>query len=301
MKIREFQDVTCAYQDRRFGLYQGDRFLDEGLLHRENKKGAVKRIYAPVEATTAVDRLPGGLFMGYLSAHYGHFLLESLCRAWASGRPEHGDLPLVWILLHPQMEGRLTKWQRDILGFYGLLDRVHLLGTSTRFDRLLVPEEGYRIKYRFDGEHAAFLGRYPEQAPVPGKKVWLSRSGLKHRRVENELIVEEALTKQGWQVVHPQKLKWVDQLRTLADCEHLAGFAGSGLHTVIALSGFRGALHLFPLGPGFNSNFKTIGDVKQLRQTLHAIDVSKTGVEYQQEAFACGQPERIVDLLSKIT
>jgi capsular polysaccharide biosynthesis protein len=124
---------------------------------------------------------------------------------------------------------------------------------------------------------------------------------LKRRQVVNEAVVETALEAHGWTIVHPQKLPWVEQLKMLADCEHLAGFAGSALHTIIALGHFRGALHLFPLGAGFNHNFEIIAATKKLRQTMYAIDVPSSGAEYQQESFECGKPELIVDLLLKNT
>ncbi len=299
MTIKEYSDITVCWSERRFGLYQDGALVDDGLLHREKMDGTLRRVYAPAPWSEPVELAGCGLFMGYLSAHYGHFLLESLCRAWASER--HPDLPLVWVLLHPQISGELTKWQRAVFEFYGLLDRVQLVRASTRFERLLVPEEGYRIKYHFASEHAVFLGKYPGVDPLPGKKVWVSRSGLKKRNVNNEEAVEAALEARGWTIVHPQKLKWTDQLRVLADCEHLAGFAGSALHTIVALGGFRGAVHLFPLGEGFNHNFQIIADVKGLRQTMYEVEIASSGAEYQQESFACAAPELIVDLLSKNT
>lgn len=301
MRVREFSDVTVSWAERRFGIYQAGVFLDEGLLHRQHKDGAIKRVYEPAPWSEPVERVEEGLFMGYLSAHYGHFLLESLCRAWASDLAEYRELPLVWVLLHPQMEGELTKWQRVVFDFYGILDRIRLVRHSTHFGRLRVPDEGYRIKCHFDSVHAEFLGKYPEQEPRPGKKVWLSRSGLKKRNVGNEEALEAMLVARGWTIVHPQKLRWVDQLAMFADCEHLAGFAGSALHTVIALREFRGAIHLFPLGDGFNGNFQVIADTKGLRQTMYDIEVASSGAEYQRESFECAAPELIVDLLSQNT
>jgi hypothetical protein len=75
------------------GVYDDDNYVDGTALNRRlGEQGApVPRDLFPVAADSDA---PEAIYAGTLYFHFGHFLLESLARAWYAHR--YPDVPFVW-------------------------------------------------------------------------------------------------------------------------------------------------------------------------------------------------------------
>ena len=154
--------------------------IPETLLRRTYMKGRECTVGRPVDFGPASSSHEGpAIYLGPLLDGFGHFLLESLARAWLAER--HPDMPLVWSCrADPSQETgdrALKPWQKDILDLLGLRNPLICVDAPVRFERLIVPDVGYRIQGYFHPAHADFLARVPHE-PLPGRKLWLSRSKL---------------------------------------------------------------------------------------------------------------------------
>lgn len=170
------------------------------------------------------------IYGGYFFDHFGHFLLESLARAWVV--EEVGALPFVWA-----SGGPANVWQNEVLSLLGLGQPMLFPKRPIRFRQLIVPEPGFRIQGIFHPRHAGFLGRVPtDRTAGEHAKVWLSRTGLgSNSRCPGERRLQQRLAAAGWQIVHPERLGVAEQLRVLGGSRIVAGLEGSAFHGAILL------------------------------------------------------------------
>ena len=162
---------------------------------------------------------------------FGHFLLESLARAWLA--EQHPETPLVWSR-EVGKTGPLKSWQKDVLDLLGVRNPLICVEAPAQFERLIIPDVGYQIQTYFHPAHADFLARVPHE-PLPGRKLWLSRSKLDTLQNESMPAVESRLADLGWTIVYPEELPIREQLAHIASAERIAAEQGSALHSLIFL------------------------------------------------------------------
>jgi hypothetical protein len=253
--------------------------IPETLLRRSYFNGREKQIGLPARPEGPVAFRPEpAIYLGPILDHFGHFILESLARTWFAKR--HPEIPVVWSCRAPSgVESgtpSLNAWQSGVLETLGLRNRQILVTEPAGFERLVVPEAGYRIQHYLHPEHAAALGTVPYD-PVPGRKVWLSRSRLRQLQNRSMPELEARLADLGWSIVHPERLSFRQQVACLASAERVAGEQGSSLHTLIFLEEPRGLrvdiLLRDPTRPNghHNRNFDTIAEAKGLDQRTHKL------------------------------
>lgn len=257
------------------GVYDGaGGYVEDSVLNRR----AGERGY-PVPTglfPDIVDGAPEAIFGGPLYFHFGHFLLESLARAWYAKR--HPGLPLIWAGAHTWQGKELTGWQREILDILGVTNPVVIAADPTRVARLHVPDIGYRYDDWCHPEHADFLASYEGPAQVPGHRLWLSRS-----RLDNEVRdfsagpTERRLAAAGWTVSHPETRSVREQLDDMSRAELVAGEEGSAFHTLLLLKDIqRKRFRVLRRHGTEHRNMSTVGEARDVDQTF----VSPLGERY---------------------
>ena len=258
------------------GVYGADgRVFGPSLLHRSYARG--NRFCLGVEAApegTPALHLCRAIYGGMLVDHFGHFLTESLARLWYAA--QEPAVPILLTLPRRVTRPRLEPWQAEALDLLGLRERVIPLTQLARIDTILVPAPGYEIQFTFAPEQAGFLGRIPWR-PVQGRKLWLSRAGVAGPNQAAQAAIDAALRRDGWEVLHPEKLSLRDQLRACAGAYRLAGEEGSALHGVMLMTGCDG-LRMDMIvrdprqGPGqVNANQATICAARGIDLRMHWV------------------------------
>ncbi len=253
------------------GVYDGDdSYVDDTALNRRSgEQGApVPRDLFPVVVDSDP---PEAIYGGPLYFHFGHFLLESLARAWYAHR--HPDVPFVWAGQHTWQKFELRSWQSEILDILMIKNPTRIIADPARFDVLHVPDLGYRYDDRFHPEHAEFLGRYEGPAQVPGHRLWLSRSesGSQARDL-NSGPTERRLAEAGWTVAHPEALSIREQLDHLGRAEIVAGEEGSAFHTLILMKDVAAKkFHILRRHGHEHGNMHTVGDARGIDQSFYSL------------------------------
>jgi hypothetical protein len=254
------------------GVYDEDEnYVDDTALNRRSgEQGApVPRDLFPVPADSDP---PEAIYAGPLYFHFGHFLLESLARAWYTR--QHPDIPFVWAGAHIWQGYELRQWQLEILDILMIKNPTRIIADPARFDLLHVPDIGYRYDDKFHPEHAEFLGRYEGPAQVPGHRLWLSRSKIASEvRDLNAAPAERRLAEAGWTIAHPETLSIPEQLDHLSRAEIVAGEEGSAFHTLILLKDVASKkFHIIRRYGPEHGNMHTIGDARQVDQSFHTLE-----------------------------
>ena len=281
--------------------------LKDTLIRRSYANGREGQVGYPGPLDPAPeDTRPGtAIYAGPWLEHFGHFLLEGLARIWAVQR--HPTLPVVWSVaaekeddtaIAPGEFPGLAGWRAALLDLLGIRNEMIFAARPTRFERLLVPEAGYRIQHFCHPDQAAALG-VVERRPEPGRKLWLSRSKL--RQLQNLSIpaVEARLEDLGWRVIAPETLSIPEQMDELARAERVAGEMGSQLHPLLFLKEPRDLrVDIILRDPSrppeqYNRNYDTIAAAKGFDQRLHRMTsevvLRKRGVQVEKHSTDPGE------------
>ena len=111
---------------------------------------------------------------------------------------------------------------------------------------MLLPDAGVCLgKYVHPGQLEA-VAVFPFREPLPGKRVWLSRSRLAEHagRILDEDEIESRLRSIGWMILHPQELPVRRQLEIMSDAETIGGFLGSAFHTLILANNIHARIRI---------------------------------------------------------
>lgn len=219
------------------------------------------------------------LHLGILSAHFGHFLVDSLAMMWPlvvfGSQIENllsGYLAFDSHGLNRSDSKRWPGWMHDMLSALGInTQKIILIGQPTTVARCLVPRkiapwngvEG--DLYNKTAQHIGTkLLEVSRKIPSTSKLLFLSRSKLKeaNRSIDSDLAyeVDHLFTSKGFDVFHPQEHSIAEQVRMIRGADCIAGVTGSQMH----LAAFSTAknLKLFRIVP---SVFQTSVDANILK------------------------------------
>ena len=254
------------------GVYdEDDNYVEDTALNRRSgEQGAP--VPRDLFAVAADSDAPEAIYAGTLYFHFGHFLLESLARAWYAHR--YPDVPFVWAGAHTWQGYELQPWQSEILDILMIKNPTRIIAEPARFDLLHVPDIGYRYDDRFHPEHAEFLGCYEGPAQVPGHRLWLSRSKIASDvRDLNSAPTERRLAEAGWTIAHPETLSIREQLDHLGRAEIVAGEEGSAFHILILLKDVASKkFHILRRHGHEHRNIHTIGDARRVDQSFYSLE-----------------------------
>ncbi|GGJ11463.1 glycosyltransferase family 61 protein [Neoroseomonas lacus] len=279
----------------RVGVFGAQGEVIETALHRRGRHRS-----EPLPAAPAEETWPGSfVYGGVLWDHFGHFLVESLARAWAFA---DNDGPILWLRKSPQQE--LRGWQREILDLLGLGDREHRVVTRpTRVDRLAVPEQGLVMWRYLHPRQEARLAAHPFRSPAAGRRVWLSRSGLPAglARIEGEVEVEALLRAEGWTILRPETVSVAGQLAALDTAEMIAGFAGSAFHGLMLGRDVQARIVIFSRHPKVEVNYEMIAAAKGLDQRIVRLEHEPAGDGSARAGIRLTRPEDVTEALRAAT
>ncbi len=188
--------------------------------------------------------LPGrSAYLGYWMDHYGHFLTEFLSRCWFAGQEGRFNRYVVFPFIFSDGQVLVREYQRYMLQALGLpADEIIVLAAETKFERLFVPEQLWRVNHSAN----AVVRRVYERIAAPHRgantpdKVFLSR-GPEHvpgrfkgyKRISNVAEVEAVFRESGFAVVNTEATDIRQQLDVYANASVVAGFSGSGMHNCL--------------------------------------------------------------------
>lgn len=177
-------------------------------------------------------RHAGEVFLlGRMDRRFGHFLLESLARAWAiPWALERGTPILVW--------GKLSSYVRDAFALLGIPDDQLIEGRlGTVYERMVLPDPAHRLYGSISPAAAIAWNRMADAAvaavPSPSSEhrfLYLSRAGTPDRSLLNEEALEDFLRSRGGLVARPETLGFTEQIALVRRARAVVGCSGSQMH-----------------------------------------------------------------------
>ena len=191
----------------------------------------------PMPAQEDIVPLEGSyMFAGPLFGHFGHFLVESICRFWAV---DHLKGMIDGVAFVPKFQNR----PQHVIGVFRPL--IEMLGVDipciniedpTRVETLYIPQQGFGMFEMIEGapEFRDWIKSKGGKgvAPQGEKKIYVSRSALPPARgsMLGEKRLEALLEAEGYTAFHPQKHTFEEQIAAYKAATHIISIDGSPLH-----------------------------------------------------------------------
>lgn len=215
------------------------KLVEEGVTWR----GLNPVTVAPAMPTGEIADLKGTwMFLGPLFGHFGHFLVESICRIWAFDGLRDKIDGVIYVPKFQNRPDHVANVYRPFLQALGVTAPMLNLEDPTRVERLYVPAQGFGMFQMIEGapEYRDFVRRFAGKTiePKGAEKIYISRSALPAIRgsVLGEKKLEAWLEAEGYETFHPQKHKHDVQIAAYRAARQIVGVDCSPLH-LLALVG----------------------------------------------------------------
>lgn len=220
---------------QKFGVLDAHgAFVENAITWRE---ADALNIEPAMPAADTIETLEGShMFAGALFGHFGHFLVESICRFWAV---DHLKDKIDGVVFVPKFQNRpqdIMRQFKPLIEMLGVDVPCLNLENPTRVETLYVPQQGFGMFEMIEGS-AEFRDWVKSKggkgiAPQGDKKIYVSRSALPPARgsLLGEKRLEALLEAEGYTVFHPQKHTFEQQIAAYKAATHIISIDGSPLH-----------------------------------------------------------------------
>lgn len=242
------------------------------------------------------------LFLGAVWAHYGHYIIDSMSRFWALDHLT--DMPGL-LLVRPPVRQHGKAYINEVQQRLGVVEpRVISPSVPTVLRHVHMARPAFCHTFRSYGCHADPHVRVAQSildqhgAGDSPSKIYLTRSQLKvhERQAVQEGELEERLRTEGFTIIAPERLSFVDQVRLFNRAEWIVGTIGSALHTsLFCLPNDNRQLFILAWEK-INPRYLMIDEIKQQRTTylksmsIDAIDardrISDTSIDIEMTMAA---------------
>ena len=233
-----------------WGIYDHGRkfFLPAGTFRGPNIIAPGTVLLMPQSYETIRNVAPDAsyVYAGWLHGHYGHFLLSSLSRFWATASFADRNTK---ILYHgPETAEELFEKPFFSAIFSALdigVDRFVSFSEPTIIRSLTIPAPSFEESSFVHRNFATFgseLGqaimgstpRRPSERPVYLSKTKVTK-GI--GRLLNEIELIDILERDGIDIIYPEQTSLAEQIAALHDRKVVVGLTGSAMHTSIFTPG----------------------------------------------------------------
>lgn len=207
-------------------------FVKNSQFYRANKGGSLLGSYqfSPNDAEYIDADV---LYAGVLINHFGHFLVEGLSRLWYWC--ENVDKNLHIAFLMPKNQPIFPQFW-EFMNLLGIdRNKVHIIKKVTKFNKIYVPYQAHVLDTSYNEKFTIPYRHISSKVSAKNKeKYYISRSKFKGGTLcLGEYLFENMYKKNGFKIVHPEKLSLKEQIYVMKNASELAGISGTGMHMAL--------------------------------------------------------------------
>lgn len=176
------------------------------------------------------------IYLGQTPGHFGHFLINTLDRAWPLTIDEFKDKAVVIIKTYYNNESYYS-----LLEYLGVRkENIIILDKTTQFKSVLVPQRSFKHKEIISQQFVDTFKKIASNITksYPYNKIYVSRTNFVNKNNSGNMLfgekqIENIFKQKGYHVIYPESLTIAEQIGYMKNCRHLAGVAGTALHLAL--------------------------------------------------------------------
>lgn len=264
------------------GLYKSNgEFVGDSLI----KRGS------PSEPLPYQETLKGTyIYGGCLFAHFGHFIWESLTRLDTILKCK--DYPILFISPNDQ----IFNTQKLFFKTLGIKNEIIVIRNPARIENIIYgePQSSLYPASMSDSLLAAMgMKRYDA---LSERMVWFSRTKLKYGKILNEEEIEANLRSLGFEIIYPEKLPLLEQIRLISTSRIVSGFTGSQFFSAFFAQKLLGRFVLFNRRANVPDTIPFLISRKGINGSVNMLDIKI--VDDINLNIVSLEPEKIIRILS---
>lgn len=184
------------------------------------------------------------VFCGHYIKHWGHFLVEIICRLWYCLEHDSEVDKYVFIAC-PDEPLALRSNYAEFFRLLGILDKVEIIDTPVQFREVIVPELSFCLNRWYCDSFLDIYNRVADRADPPLRKnypeeIYFTRSQLVK---QNDLdvgaeVLDNFFEKNGYCILAAEKLSLSEMIHYVRNAKTVAAISGTLMHNI--LFGYRG-------------------------------------------------------------
>ena len=179
------------------------------------------------------------VYCGYMINHWGHFLIEAVCRLWYF--LEKDETIDKYIFFLDENEQREIKGNyREFLQLLGIWDKLEFINKPTTFREVLVPELSLRFLTYYSPKFREMFDVIADNVVVdpswePLEKIYYSRSQFaKGKPFEFGFdMLDDFFARNGYTVLYPEKVPLSQMIFYIRNSKVVASLSGTLPHNML--------------------------------------------------------------------
>lgn len=170
---------------------------------------------------------------------WGHFIIDVLCRFWWFNKEEYKNYKIAYISKDWSSDGISGNYLEVLQLLLGenVKDRLLYITEPTVFEKILIPSPSFTFGDSYHQEYKTIIDTIVQNAHLTNtnqlKKVYLSRTGIHQYTEVGEEDIEKLFQENGYSVIHPEQLTFLEQVRVLQEADEIVGMSGSNMHNIV--------------------------------------------------------------------
>lgn len=237
------------------------------------------------------------IYGGCLFAHFGHFIWESLARLATIRKCR--TYPILFI----SPNQRLFDTYKFIFHAIGIKNDIHVIDKPAVVKQLIYspPQSSIRPLIITDEQIknlACINAKYKNQY----RKIWLSRSKLKYCRVTNEESIEGMLKLMGFNIIYPERMTLIEQVKIINSANIVAGFDGSQFFSSLFSNNVSAQFYIFNRRPNIPDTISYALKKKNISHTMmtYKVKLDQCDENFNGKNYQALEVDKIVNDLKNI-
>jgi len=193
------------------------------------------------------------IFMGHLTNHYGHFLLESLSRFhffFEKSRDFLKNKELVFIALGPILSISSCNLLNYMINIFNLKNiSFRIIDKCTQFKKIYIPECHLSINQWINPIQIKIYNTISSSIPINNQfdKIFISRRTTNSHsmlQITNDDLIEQLFKSKGFHIIIPDPKQFIDNVSYYRGAKVMAGIEGTGLHNVLFMKPGTQLIHI---------------------------------------------------------
>lgn len=194
----------------------------------------------PCSNATYSDKIV--VYCGYLSTHWGHFLLDSTARLWYCLENSTVD-EFVFISDENSGQTKIIGNVREFFRLLGILEKIRIITTPTRYKQVIIPEMSYFYRQFWSEKYLHPFDYIAEKAMKETKEntddlpenVFFSRSHFKKAKVTEPGLemLDNYFMNNNYSVYWPEEMTLSDMIRIIRNAKICAFESGTTPHNML--------------------------------------------------------------------